>query len=87
MMDMETIRLECLKLAVQVATGEALESSRKAPSTERVAEVAKEFYAFVIESPVGGADAGVSGSHPANTSTATSLFGKKLPVEKDPIFK
>ncbi len=46
-MDSPSLRLECLKLAVQTATAESLDKSQRAPDIERVATLTETFYALV----------------------------------------
>lgn len=76
------IRLECLKLAVQVATAEALQESKRAPTCERVAEVTNQFYNLVIQaSSETPAEVGVP-----SVASATSS-AKKVALDKDPVFR
>lgn len=79
-MDSAEIRLECLKLGVQVATAESVERSMRAPDTERVAELTERFYALVSSEPR-------PGSEPKETKDSQPGQGSKKPKsDKDGIF-
>jgi hypothetical protein len=75
-------RVECLKLAVQVATAEAVEKARRAPDTERVAELTGKFYDLV--STVEGPEETASAATPKGPQPAQGT--KKPKADKDKIF-
>ena len=82
-MDSPTIRLECLKLAVQVATAEAQEKLQRAPETERVAELTGKFYDLVNAGPTPVEDT----EKPASKDPQQAQGNKKPKTDKDEIFK
>ena len=82
-MDSPTIRLECLKLAVQVATAEAQEKLQRAPETERVADLTEKFYDLVNAGPTPVEDT----EKPASKDPQQAQGGKKPKTDKDEIFR
>jgi len=80
--DTLAVRLECLKLAVQVSTAESLDKSMRAPETERVAELTEKFYDLVNAGPT---SVEVPEAVPV---TPQQMRGNKKPkMDKDEIFK
>jgi len=80
------VRLECLKLAVQVATAEALEKSTRAPSVERVADLTGKFYDLVNAGPTPAKDDEKPASEATSKNPQQAQGGKKPQADKDKIF-
>ncbi len=82
-MDSVEARVECLKLAVQVATAESLDRSTRAPAEERVAELTGKFYDLVNAGPTPAEDT----EKPASKDPQQAQGNKKPKTDKDEIFK